>query len=261
MTKLALGVEYLGNAYCGWQFQQHCDSVQARLEKALSFVAGTEVSVFCAGRTDTGVHAIGQVVHFEVNVERPFKAWLQGTNTQLPDDIRVSWVQAVDPSFHARFSATSRQYRYVIYNRSVRSAVLTGRVAWERIKLDEGLMHQAGQQLLGEHDFSSFRAAGCQSSHATRRIKSLAVKRHGEMIFIDIEANAFLHHMVRNIAGTLIQVGCGDAPISWISELLELKDRTQAAPTAAANGLYLINAFYPQQFQIPQIKLNELVWQ
>lgn len=261
MQRLALGVEYLGGAYCGWQFQNHCDSIQARLQTALGFIADTPIEVFCAGRTDTGVNAIGQVVHFVSETERPLKAWLQGTNTQLPDDIRVSWVKPVPPSFHARFSATSRQYRYVIFNRSVRSAVLTGRVTWERIELDEGLMHRAAQHLIGEHDFSSFRASECQAAHARRNVTKLNVSRRGDMVFIDIEANAFLHHMVRNIAGTLMQIGRGEAPVDWTAELLTLKDRTRATVTAPANGLYFVNALYPDEFDIPRATLNELVWQ
>lgn len=259
--KWALGVEYLGKKYCGWQRQRHCDSVQLFVEQALSRIAAEPIEVFCAGRTDTGVNAIGQVVHFETQVDRPVRAWLEGSNTHLPDDIRISWVQSVDPSFHARFSAFARQYRYVIFNRAVRSAVLSGRATWERKPLSEALMHQSAQALVGEFDFSSFRAAECQASHARREIEFVKVTRRGDFVFIDIKANAFLHHMVRNIAGTLMQVGRGEAPVEWVANLLALQDRTKATVTAPATGLYFVNAFYPAEFAIPQASLNEVLWQ
>lgn len=261
MAKIALGIEYQGSAYCGWQRQRHCDSVQARLEAALSQIAAQPISLFCAGRTDTGVHAIGQVAHFEAPCSRPLRAWLEGTNTLLPEDIRVVWVREMAGDFHARFSAQARQYRYVIFNRSVRSAVLAGRVTWERRGLDEAAMHRAAQDLIGEHDFSSFRAAECQAAHARREIQSLQVSRRGEMVFIDIQANAFLHHMVRNIAGTLMQIGRGEQNEAWAATLLALRDRTQATATAPASGLYFVNAFYPESFALPRVSLNELVWQ
>lgn len=261
MTKLALGVEYLGQAYCGWQKQHHCLSVQAQVEKALSFIANQPVEVFCAGRTDTGVNAVGQVVHFESPVERPINAWLEGTNTRLPDDVRISWVKPVEKCFHARFSAVARQYRYVIFNRPTRCAILTGRVTWERQFLDVNAMHQAAQALLGEQDFSSFRASECQASHPRREVQMVKVTRRGDFVFIDIKANAFLHHMVRNIAGTLMQIGRGQAESSWVGALLALKDRTQATVTAAASGLYFVNAFYPSEFDLPIIQPNEVLWQ
>jgi tRNA pseudouridine38-40 synthase len=261
MTKIALGIEYQGTAYCGWQRQRHCDSVQARLEAALSQIAAQPIELFCAGRTDTGVHAIGQVAHFDSSVERPLRAWLEGSNTLLPDDIRVVWARPMTKDFHARFSAQARQYRYVIFNRAVRSAVLAGRVTWERRSLDEVAMHRAAQLLVGEHDFSSFRAAECQAAHARREIQSLSVTRRGEMVFIDIQANAFLHHMVRNIAGTLMQIGRGEQAADWAGTLLALRDRTKATATAPACGLYFVNAFYPEHFAVPRVSLSELVWQ
>lgn len=259
--KWALGVEYLGLAYCGWQKQRHCDSVQQHVETALSKIAAESVDVFCAGRTDTGVNAIGQVIHFETQAERPERAWLEGTNTHLPDDIRISWAKVVEPDFHARFSAVARQYRYVIYNRPNRSAILSGRVTWERVKLDETSMQQAANALLGEHDFSSFRAAECQASHARRNVQMIKVTRRGDMVFIDIKANAFLHHMVRNIAGTLIQIGRQQAPVDWVAELLALKDRTKATVTAPATGLYFVSAFYPERYTIPLLQPSEVLWQ
>lgn len=261
MNKIALGVEYLGTDYCGWQRQKHCESVQSQVEKALSEIASHPVDLHCAGRTDTGVHAVGQVVHFETPNERPIKAWVQGVNTKLPGDVRVRWAKAVDEAFHARFSAFARQYRYVIFNRDVHSAVLHNRVTWEPYKLDADKMHQAAQLLIGERDFSSFRAAACQASHAKREVQSIRVSRRGDMVFVDIQANAFLHHMVRNITGTLMQVGKGHKPVEWVAELLEAKDRTLAAPTAPASGLYFVNAFYPDEFELPLASLDEVLWQ
>jgi len=265
--RIALGIEYLGGAYCGYQRQKHCPSIQQHLESALSSIANHAVELFCAGRTDTGVHAVGQVVHFDTDAIRPERAWIQGTNTQLPADIRVAWMQEVSASdleeggFHARFSAVARQYRYVIFNRPVNSAVLAGRVTHESYLLDEKSMHAAAQALLGEQDFSSFRAASCQASHARRNVQSVAVTRFGDFVFIDIQANAFLHHMVRNIAGALIEVGKGHQSVQWITELLKVKDRTKAAPTAPASGLYFVNAIYPEVLQIPRMQLNEVLWQ
>jgi len=261
VTRIALGIEYQGTHYCGWQRQNHCDSVQANLERGLSQIANQSVTVHCAGRTDTGVHGIGQVVHFEMQVDRPLKAWVQGVNTKMPGDVRVAWAKRMPDEFHARFSAFARQYRYVIFNRPVHSAVLYNRVHWEPLKLNEELMHEAAQALIGEQDFSAFRASQCQAQHARREVQMVEVSRRGEMVFIDIKANAFVHHMVRNISGTLIEIGKGKKPIEWVSELLKGRDRTLAAPTAPASGLYFVNAFYPDEFEIPTVALNEVVWQ
>lgn len=259
--RIALGVEYQGTAYCGWQYQDHCDSVQKHLQTALASIADTPVDLICAGRTDTGVHAVGQVVHFDTEALRPDRAWSEGTNTRLPADIRVVWAKAMTESFHARFSAQARQYRYVIFNRSVHSAVLAHRVTWERYPLDANNMHQAAQVLIGEQDFSSFRAAGCQANHAMREVQRISVSRHDDFVFIDIQANAFLHHMVRNIAGTLMEVGRGEQAVEWVAELMAKKDRTQAGVTAPASGLYFVNALYPSEFEIPSVKLDQLLWQ
>lgn len=259
--KIALGIEYQGTHYCGWQRQKHCDSVQAQVESALSHIAAHPVDLHCAGRTDTGVHGLGQVVHFETDATRPEKAWVQGSNTKLPGDVRVAWAKPVSDDFHARFSAFARQYRYVIFNRAVHSAVLHNRVTWEPYKMDEQLMHQAAQALIGEQDFSAFRASQCQAEHAMREVQEIKVSRRGDMVFIDIRANAFLHHMVRNIAGTLMEIGKGNATVEWVQELLAGKDRTLAAATAPASGLYFVNAFYPDEFAIPQVSLNEILWQ
>ncbi|GKT12227.1 MAG: tRNA pseudouridine38-40 synthase [Thiomicrorhabdus sp.] len=261
MKRIALGIEYLGTNYCGFQRQDHCPTVQGHLEAALSSIANEPVGIICAGRTDTGVNAVGQVVHFEISVERPLRAWLEGANTKLPGDIRISWAKEMNEDFHARFSAFARQYRYVIYNRKVHSAVLFSRTTWVKELLDLDKMHLAAQSLVGEHDYSSFRASACQANNAIRTIESISVTRKGDFIFIDLKANAFLHHMVRNIAGTLIRIGQNRAETSWVSELLEVKDRTKGAMTAPASGLYFVNAFYPEVFEIPQVSVDEVLWQ
>ena len=252
MFKLALGVEYDGAAYCGWQRQHHSPSVQQHLEQALSFVADQPVSLVCAGRTDTGVHACEQVVHFETSAERNDRSWLLGTNCRLPHDIRVLWVQAVDSAFHARFSAIARSYRYIIHNAQVPSAIFHNKVCWEHRQLDHVKMQQAAQHLVGRHDFSSFRAAGCQAKSPIREIEYLDVTRNGNMIYLDIKANAFLHHMVRNIAGSLMRIGQGEQTVEWLADVLQHKDRRLAAMTASAGGLYFMRAFYPSQFTLPQ---------
>lgn len=259
--RVALCIEYQGTQYCGWQRQLECESVQGHVERAISSIANEAVTIQCAGRTDTGVHSVGQVVHFDTTADRPSSAWVRGANTKLPFDIRIAWAQPMDSEFHARFSAIARQYRYVIYNRKVHSAVLAQRVTWQSVKLNETLMHEAAQSLLGEQDYQSFRASACQAAHAKREIQSISVKRQGDFVLIDIQANAFLHHMVRNIAGTLMEVGRGERPVSWVKELLAMQDRTKAGPTAHPFGLYFVNALYPEHFEIPRVKLDEVLWQ
>lgn len=238
-------IEYDGTHYCGWQRLSHAKSVQNEVEKALSAVANEPVEVVCAGRTDSGVHALGQVIHFETEVVRFLKGWMLGANTHLPDDISVLWVkEAVDATFNARFSARLRRYRYVISNRKARSAVLHNKVTWVFEPLDEMVMNEAIQALVGEHDFGSFQAASCQSRHAIREIKEVKVTRDRDYIYIDIAANAFLHHMVRNIVGSLIMVGKGSWKPEYMKELLSLKDRKKAGPTAPACGLYFVHVHY-----------------
>ncbi|MDU8924763.1 tRNA pseudouridine(38-40) synthase TruA [Pasteurellaceae bacterium LIM206] len=256
--KIALGIEYNGKNYCGWQRQEKAASVQEALEHALSFVANEKIEVFCAGRTDSGVHGTGQVVHFETAANRPEKAWAFGTNANLPDDIAVKWAKQVPEEFHARFSARARRYRYVIYNHRLRSAILPYGVTHYHAALDHELMQRAGQCLLGEHDFSSFRAAQCQSNTPWRNVHHLRVIRRGEYVVVDIQANAFVHHMVRNIVGSLMEVGCGNRPVEWIEWLLAQKNRSLAAPTAKAEGLYLVNVIYPEQFNLPRSPLGPL---
>lgn len=252
MFKLAIGVEYDGAAYCGWQRQAHSPSVQAQVEQAFSFVADQPVELVCAGRTDTGVHACEQVAHFETSAVRSQRSWLLGANCRLPRDIRINWVQPVADSFHARFKAIARSYRYIIQNSPVPSALFHGKVCWEHRPLNEVSMYEAAQNLVGEHDFSAFRAAGCQARSPVRDIHYLNVSRQGEMIYIDIKANAFLHHMVRNISGSLMLIGRGEQDKYWLSQVLEQRDRRLAAMTAAADGLYFIQAFYPAEFDLPQ---------
>ena len=227
-------------------------TVQAALESALSEVAASPVRVHCAGRTDTGVHASGQIIHFDAPVARNSKAWVLGTNTHLPRDVRVLWAVAVPEDFHARFSALSRRYRYIISNTRIAPALLHGQVTWQRAPLDAPLMHAEAQALLGERDFSSFRAASCQSLTAMRNVHSIEVSRRGDLVVIDIQANAFLHHMVRNIAGGLMQVGSGREGEGWIAKLMALKDRTQGADTAAPHGLYLVEVAYPVEYGFPK---------
>lgn len=251
-SRIALGVEYDGSRYCGWQMQSHgTRTVQHELQKALSIVADHPVQVVCAGRTDTGVHATGQVVHFDTAAKRPSRAWVMGVNTHLPDDVCVHWSRVVDAGFSARFSASMRAYRYVIQQRAARPALYSRRVNWIHQQLDTVTMHQAAQALLGENDFSSFRSSACQSEHAMRFIQSIDVSAEGGFVYVDIRANAFLHHMVRNIVGSLLLVGSGERPPGWIAELLALKDRTRAGPTAPADGLYLVEVQYPDEYGLP----------
>ena len=251
--RIALGIEYDGSRFCGWQMQSHgTRTVQQEIEKALSIVADSPVQVICAGRTDTGVHATGQVVHFDTRAQRLDKAWLMGANAHLPDDVCIHWVRQVDSTFSARFSATMRRYRYVIQHRKARPALLAGRASWIHGPLDTEAMHRAAQSLLGENDFSSFRSSACQAEHAMRFIESISVNQEGHFVYIDISANAFLHHMVRNIVGSLLKVGQHEKPVSWIAEVLALKDRTRAGPTAPAEGLYLVAVQYPDKFDLPE---------
>jgi tRNA pseudouridine38-40 synthase len=255
--RVALGVEYDGRAFHGWQAQQPgVRTVQGVLEDALSKVANHPLRVVCAGRTDTGVHAFGQVVHFDTAAQRNPRNWLLGCNVNLPDDVSVTWAQPVDDSFNARFSAVSRRYRYLILNRTARSAILAGRVSWSHYPLDADAMHRAGQALVGEHDFSSYRALACQAKSPVRTLHSLQVERKGDFVVLSVHANAFLHHMVRNIAGVLMAIGRGEQTQSWAAEVLALRDRTQGGVTAPPHGLYLQAVEYPDRFAIPQAGLS-----
>lgn len=251
--RIALGIEYDGSRYHGWQMQAHgSDSIQARVDAAVSFVAGHAVTTVCAGRTDAGVHATGQVVHFDTRAERDARAWIMGANSRLPDDIAVRWAVPVPDDFSARFSAFARRYRYLILNQPQRPGLLGRNITWHYRPLDAGLMHDAGQCLLGERDFSAFRAAGCQSNTPMRNVLALAVQRQGDLVVLDIRANAFLHHMVRNITGTLLAVGSGELPPERVRELLDARDRRLAPATAPPYGLYLVQVDYPPHFGIPR---------
>lgn len=256
--KFALGVEYDGSQFYGWQRQSHAKSVQQTLEEVLSKIADEPVQVNCAGRTDTGVHATGQVVSFEINNQRPLKAWTMGANTQLPDSVSVRWAHQVCDDFHARFSATARRYRYIIANTHARPAILNHGLTWCRQTLDVELMNSACQYFPGEQDFASFQAASCQSNTSFRHIDHLRVERYGNYVVIDIKANAFLHHMVRNIAGTLIEVGRGLKPVTWVQELIKAKDRTKAPATASPKGLYLVDVDYPEKFGLPRLPVGPI---
>lgn len=250
--RIALVVEYDGCQYHGWQTQTGLHTIQQAVEHALSKVADSTISVVCAGRTDTGVHATNQVIHFDCEKERTIRAWIHGANSFLPKDICVKWGKEMPDTFHARYSALSRRYRYVIYNSAIRPGLLRSNVTWQYRQLDHRLMHQGAQALLGENDFTSFRSIECQSNTPMRNVHNIQVTRLNDLVIIDITANAFLHHMVRNIAGVLIAVGSGKHPVVWVDEVLKAKDRKLGAETAPSYGLYLSQVTYPQEFGILQ---------
>jgi len=256
--RYAMGVEYVGTNFSGWQKQPDQRCVQSELEKILGSIANEEINTICAGRTDTGVHALGQVVHFDTSAQRDQRNWLLGSNTLLPNDISIAWVKQVDAEFHARFGANARSYRYIISNRFARSAVYDKRALWIYKPLDHEAMHIAAQALVGEHDFSSLRGADCQSNTPFRNVHNISVKRNDNWIFVDVTANAFLHHMVRNIVGSLLAVGEGKKPTQWIAEMLAEKDRSAAGVTAAACGLYFMHVFYPPSFGLPEVSYSPL---
>ena len=249
--RYALGIEYNGSEFSGWQRQSHAPSVQSSVEKSLSTVADHPVTVICAGRTDTGVHARCQVAHFDTAAERSDRQWMLGVNSNLPDSVRVIWIRQVDEDFHARFGAHSRSYQYLILNRWVRPAIGANLYGWCRRELDSQSMHEASQVLLGKHDFGAFRSAGCSSQHAVREITSIAVTRDSDVVSIDITANAFLYHMVRNIVGSLLDIGRGDQGKDWLAEILEGRDRKVAGVTAQAQGLYFMNVRYDSKYDLP----------
>ncbi len=251
--RIALGVEYKGARYHGWQRQESgVATVQGMLEKALSEVADQPVSVTCAGRTDAGVHASGQVVHFDTLVERPLKAWVMGTNANLPRDISVTWAKVMLADFHARFKAFARRYRYVIYNDPVRPAHLAEEVTWNHRPLDISRMREAAHYLVGTHDFTSFRAVQCQAKSPIKTVHHLEVIEQGRFIVIDVRANAFLHHMVRNFAGVLMAIGTGERDPAWIVQVMQARDRRVGGVTAHPYGLYLVQVEYPTEFELPE---------
>lgn len=254
--RIALGISYQGSAYHGWQSQKGLVCIQTCLEQAISQVADHPISLSCAGRTDKGVHALGQVAHFDSSVQRSQRAWLLGCNSHLPPDIRINWVQVVDSTFHARFSATARRYYYIIYNHPLKNALWNQYTTHNYYPLNEKDMQFAAQYLMGEHDFSSFRAAGCQAKNARREVQHIKVMREGSYVIIDIQANAFLHHMVRNMSAVLMSIGAGKKPIEWAKEVLLAQDRKAADITASPNGLYLCQVFYPEKFVLPESENN-----
>ena len=251
IQRWALGVEYDGRDFVGWQRQKDGRSVQAELEKALGFVAGHPVELQCAGRTDAGVHATGQVIHLDTTARREARNWLLGGNARLPESISLQWARAVPFTFHARFSARGRKYRYLIANQPMRPAIQAAGLAWWRHSLDAQRMHEAAQSFLGTHDFSSLRAAACQAKSAIKTVHAISVTRQGRYVILDVHANAFLHHMVRNIAGVLLPIGQGRRDAGWVREVLEARDRRASGITAPAGGLYLVGVDYDRAFGLP----------
>ncbi len=253
LRRFAVGLEYDGTRYAGWQSQPGLLTIQDCLQQALSSVADHPVAAIAAGRTDAAVHATGQVAHFDTSADRPLRGWLLGANTHLPPDIALTWAMEVDRDFHARYTAIARSYRYCLLQRATRPVLLRDRVCWVRAALDMAAMNEAAQVLVGEHDFSSFRAVECQSPTAKRHVDAIVVSGDGALVTIEITANAFLHHMVRNIAGSLLQVGEGKRPLNWIGEILAARDRSRAGVTAPAAGLYLWKVRYPPSLQVPDL--------
>lgn len=250
--RIALGLEYDGSGYAGWQSQPGGNTIQDALEGALGAIAGVPVRTVCAGRTDAGVHALEQVVHFDVTVERPTTAWVRGVNAHLPRHIAVRWARGVEDAFHARFSARARLYRYVLLNRPERPGLLSGRLGWCHQPLDDEAMRAAAACLVGEHDFSAFRSAECQAKSPVKTLRRCEVRRQGDRICFDLEASAFLHHMVRNVVGSLVYVGMGRRPVNWLAELLAARDRRLAAPTFMPDGLYFAAVEYDPAWELPQ---------
>ncbi len=250
--RIALGVEYDGSGYNGWQSQPDVPNVQDALQYALSGIAGENIAILAAGRTDTGVHALEQVIHFDTSIDRPLSAWVRGVNALLPKDIAVLWAHPVIDEFHARFSAQARSYQYVLVNRPSRSAVHQGKVGWFHLPLDVEAMRESAQYLLGEHDFSAFRSSQCQAKTPVKSLAQLDIQQQGDTIIFNLTANAFLHHMVRNILGCLLYVGKGKHPPQWMTEVLEGRERKLAAPTFAPDGLYLRHITYDAKWGLPQ---------
>ncbi len=248
-----MGVEYDGSAYHGWQYQSHDPlTIQAYVQKALTVVANEPVSVICAGRTDAGVHASQQIIHFDCHAQRRERAWVMGSNSNLPPDISVRWARPVEDAFHARYSAIARTYRYVIYNHPVRPAHLFRQMSWDYRPLDMDRMQRAAEDLVGEHNFNAYRASGCQAHNPVRQVHWIRLHRVANLLILDIKANGFLHHMVRNIVGVLSDIGAGSQCTSWARRVLDSQDRTQGGVTASPNGLYFVGVDYPEQFQIPR---------
>ncbi len=257
--RFALGIDYEGTHYRGWQTQQEgVPSIQSTIEDVLSRIADHPVIIHAAGRTDAGVHASGMVAHFDTHAIRGHKSWLLGSNTWLPKDIALRWIHPVSEDFHARFKAVARRYRYIIFNSGQRSSQLAGKVTWHYHPLNFERMKIAASYLVGQHNFNSFRAVGCQSRNPNRHVHFLNLTKRGSFIILDIQADGFLHHMVRNIAGVLMAIGEGNAEAEWVQELLRVQDRTQGGVTASGSGLYFVDALYPPEFELPKEPLGPL---
>ncbi|MBN3561375.1 tRNA pseudouridine(38-40) synthase TruA [Aliamphritea spongicola] len=256
--RFALCVEYAGGNYRGWQIQpeHNVPTIQAEVEAALSKIANEPVSVVCAGRTDAGVSGTYQIIHFDTYAKRDVRGWVMGTNTKLPDDIAIKWAKPVDTTFHARFSALERRYRYLIYSAKVKPAVLNKGVTWTYKDLDIEAMREAVQYLIGKHDFTSYRAVGCQAKSPVREVREFNVYREGDLIVLDVRANAFLHHMIRNFAGVLMTIGAGEAEPVWAKEVLEARDRRLGGVTAPPFGLYFVDVKYPAEYELPASDLG-----
>jgi len=260
MGRVALGVEYNGTQFSGWQVQPNQRTVQGCLTEAIRFVANQDIKIVAAGRTDSGVHALQQVVHFDADAQREQRNWILGLNTHLPSDVNVVWAQAVDMDFSARFSAVSRRYRYLILNRVSRSAVHHNKMWWHFQPLDIDLMQAAADMLVGHHDFSAFRAKECQAHNPVKTMEAINVTRQGDCIAIDVKAQSFLHHMVRNIVGVLVPIGEGKKPVSWALDVLESKDRAQGGVTSPPEGLYFVDVQYPEKYTLPTVSTFPVVW-
>ncbi|MBM5812012.1 MAG: tRNA pseudouridine(38-40) synthase TruA [Gammaproteobacteria bacterium] len=256
-ARIAVGIEYEGSRYAGWQAQPGLLTIQGEIERALARIADHPVAVVCAGRTDAGVHASGQVAHFDTSALRPPHGWVLGANSHLPAAIALRWATPIESGFHARYSALARSYRYLIVQGRTRPALLHGRVCHLRATLDAERMQAAGRHLIGEHDFSAFRGADCQSRSPIRRVDEIRVVATGPFVVIEVTANAFLHHMVRNISGTLIAVGSGERPPEWVAEVLATRDRRAAGVTAPAAGLYLVSVRYPDGAGLPPLAARQ----
>ncbi len=259
--RIALGVEYDGSGFAGWQLQRAgVATVQGAVEAGLSKVANHPLRVICAGRTDAGVHATMQVIHFDTEAERSMRSWVYGANANLPEAVCLRWAQPVSEDFHARFSALRRRYRYVIFNRPLRPTFLAARVSWDYRPLDVERMRAAARHLVGEQDFSAFRAQQCQAKSPVRTVHELTLTRRDDLLLLDIEANAFLHHMVRNIAGVLLEIGAGRRAPEWAREVLETRERARGGVTAPPHGLYLMGVTYPPHFTVPALSPSSAVW-
>jgi len=259
--RIAMGIEYDGSQYMGWQAQKHSNrTIQYVLQEAVGSIANESVTVHAAGRTDAGVHGLCQVVHFDTQAQRSERSWVYGCNTRLPDEVAVLWAKPVSDDFHARFKAERRRYVYVIYNRSIRPTFLSHRVTWEYRPLDIARMQQAAQYLIGEHDFNAYRTVHCQAKHAVRFLHRLDIERRGEYVIIHAEADGFLHHMVRNLAGVLCAIGAGEQAPEWSKTVLASKDRNQGGVTAPPHGLYFAGVKYPAEFDLPSLSQTVPVW-